>query len=84
MADFPKIPGYRIEKELGRGGMAEVWRARDTVLSRTVGMSVSEIRSFAFVSECFGTVATVAGPETYFPDGEVEFSDIEELRRLAP
>ncbi|MBW2702056.1 MAG: sodium:solute symporter family protein [Deltaproteobacteria bacterium] len=61
----------------------DVLRVR-TVLSRTLGMSVSEIRSFAFVTECFGTVATLAGPESYLPDGEVEFSDLAELRRLAP
>jgi Na+/proline symporter len=61
----------------------DVLRVR-TVLSRTIGVSKTEIRSFAFVSECFGTVATVASDESYILGGEVEFSEAAEIRRLAP
>jgi serine/threonine-protein kinase len=31
---------YRVEQELGRGGMAKVYRGQDTVLSRTVAIKI--------------------------------------------
>ena len=31
---------YRVEDELGRGGMAKVYRGQDTVLSRTVAIKI--------------------------------------------
>lgn len=52
-----------------------------SVLDRQVGLLTTVIRSFAFVSECVGTVATVAAQEN---ESGVEFSDVAELRRLAP
>ena len=33
---LPKIPGFTIEKELGRGGMAIVYRATRIAPTRTV------------------------------------------------
>src|SRR6516162_9404192 len=36
----PDTPRYRFEAFLARGGMAEVWRGRDTVLAREVALKV--------------------------------------------
>jgi len=37
-----QVAGYRIEREIGRGGMAVVYRARDLRLERTVApMAIS-------------------------------------------
>ncbi len=61
-------------------GTFEVLRVR-TELTRTVGLLTTRIVSFAFVSECFGTVATVRGNDD---DTGSELSSVAELRRLAP
>ncbi|WP_055489293.1 serine/threonine-protein kinase [Streptomyces sp. TP-A0356] len=38
--DGRRIAGYRIEEEIGRGGMAVVYRARDLRLDRTVALKL--------------------------------------------
>lgn len=61
-------------------GTFDTLRVR-SVLERQVGLLTTVIRSFSFVTECFGTIATVASQED---ESNVEFSDVAELRRLAP
>jgi hypothetical protein len=53
-----------------------------TDLTRTSGFTtLLTKRTFAWVAECFGTIATVAGQDF---DSSSEFSDDAEVRRLAP
>lgn len=52
-----------------------------TMLTRTVGLLVTTLRSFAFTTECFGTVATVRSKDN---EPSVEFSQVAEVRRLSP
>lgn len=58
----------------------DVLRAQGT-LTRTVGLLTTTIRSFAFVTECFGTVATVTSNDN---EPVVEFTQAKETRRLSP
>ncbi len=51
-----------------------------TDLTKTVGLMTTKTRTFAFVTECFGTVASVASKSSP-PAGE--FTAVEELRRLS-
>ena len=61
-------------------GTIEVLRVR-TEMTRTVGLLVTTVRTFSFVSECFGTVAWVVSE----PDeSEVEFTTAAEFWRRAP
>jgi len=59
-------------------GEFDVLRVR-TILERQVGFTSDTVRTFAFVAECFGTVATIRsdGGET-----ETEFEEAAEIRRL--
>jgi len=61
-------------------GTFDVLRVR-TELTRTVGLLVTHVVSFAFVSECFGTVATMTGADG---DTGAELTQLAELRRLTP
>jgi hypothetical protein len=61
-------------------GSFPVLRVR-TDLTRTVGAVVTTLHTFAFVTECFGTVATVTS-QNYEPMGE--FTNAAEVARLTP
>jgi hypothetical protein len=61
-------------------GTFDVLRVR-TTLTRTVGVVPTVTRSFAFVAECFGTVATIASLPN---EPQVEFTLAAEVGRIAP
>lgn len=46
-ADAPRIPGYRIDGRLGRGGMATVWLALQLSLDRQVAIKVMSPEALA-------------------------------------
>ena len=52
-----KLGPYEIRSELGRGAMAQVWRAYDAVLDRE-GETVGVVEAVQFDLEC-GDVATI-------------------------
>jgi hypothetical protein len=58
----------------------DVMRVR-TVLTRTVGLSVTVTRTYAFVTECYGTIATVTSKPN---ETQEEFTTAAEVRRLSP
>jgi hypothetical protein len=61
-------------------GTFDVLRVK-TTLTRTQGFLVTTVRTFAFVTECYGTVATVTSKDN---EQEAEFTRALELRRIAP
>jgi hypothetical protein len=50
-------------------------------LTRTVGAAITTKRQFAFVSECYSTVATIVSQDY---EQDAEFTDAAEVRRLTP
>jgi hypothetical protein len=60
-------------------GELEVLRVR-VVMTRTLGFLPIVVRSFLFVAECFGTVATLRSGNN---ESEVEFQHASEVWRLA-
>lgn len=61
-------------------GNFEVIRLR-TDLTRLVGLLTTKVRTYTFVAECFGTVATIRSNDN---ETAVEFTTAAEIRRLAP
>jgi hypothetical protein len=61
-------------------GTFDVLRVR-TTLTRTVGAIPTVTRSFTFVTECYGTVATITSQPN---EVAAEFTQASELSRLAP
>jgi hypothetical protein len=61
-------------------GTFDVLRVR-VVLTRTVGFLVTTVRTYAFITECFGNVASIASKDD---ETDVEFTRSVEVRRIAP
>ncbi len=61
-------------------GSFAVLRVR-VVFTHTVGFLVTTTRSFAFVTDCFGNVATVTSQAN---ESKVEFTSAAEVKRIAP
>ena len=62
-------------------GSFEVLRVQ-VLLTRTIGvLPATTLRTFAFVTECYGTVATVTSAEN---ETNVEFTRAAEIRRISP
>lgn len=64
-------------------GTFDVLRVQ-TLLTRTVGTgftTVTTVRSFAFVTECYGTIATITSSDN---EPNVEFTHAVEIRRISP
>lgn len=60
-------------------GTFDVLRVK-TTLTRTVGATVTVIRSFAWVAECFGAIAAAT---SQYDETNAEFANAAEVRRLA-
>ena len=61
------------------GTFEGVMRVR-TELERTVGFVTTRVRTYLYVAECFGTVATIVSQDN---ESDVEFDTASEVRRLA-
>ncbi|MBX3203676.1 MAG: hypothetical protein KF764_01345 [Labilithrix sp.] len=61
-------------------GTFEVLRVRID-LTRTVGIYTTTVRSYAFITECYGNVASIASRDN---EKDVDFSRAVEVRRIAP
>ncbi|MDB4937507.1 MAG: hypothetical protein JWP87_4479 [Labilithrix sp.] len=62
-------------------GTFDVLRVK-VVLVRTIGfLAPTTIRTFAFVTECYGTIATVTSSDN---ETNVEFTHAAEIRRISP
>lgn len=62
------------------GTFEQVLRVR-TELERVIGFATTRKRTFSFVTECFGTVATIVSEDN---ESQVEFDQAAEVRRLSP
>lgn len=61
-------------------GSFEVLRV-NTLLTRSINFFPTKIRTMSFVTECYGTIATVVSKDN---DSTVEFTNAAEIRRIAP
>ncbi len=62
-------------------GVFDVLRVRTTMERTSGGFPLADSRTFAFVSPCFGTVATIVSEDG---ESQVDFDQASEVRRLAP
>jgi hypothetical protein len=50
-------------------------------LKRVAGFTTTRLRTYIFVTECFGSVATITSEDN---EADVEFTTAKEVRRLTP
>ena len=79
-----KLGPYEVISAIGAGGMGEVYKARDTRLSRTVAIKVLPERVAAEILARFGDIVTRISVYTpYAPDTEQLTALTAALRRAS-
>jgi hypothetical protein len=67
----------RLKTPLGTFGVLRV----NTLLTKTVGLLVTKVRTHLYVTKCFGSIATVVSTDG---EAQVEFSRASQMRRISP
>ena len=57
-----KLPGFELIEEIGQGGMATVWKARQVSLDRTVAIKVLSSRMAHDPADTDGEAVTARPP----------------------
>ena len=63
-----RLAGYRLEAPVGRGGMAEVWRAHDEQMDRPVALKIMDPKADPTYRQRFFAERRAAGKVDYHPN----------------
>ena len=74
-------PADRFNPELACNYLINSQQKSATVLKRKVGIVTTTIRSYVFVTDCYGAVAAMTSKDN---EPNVEFTTASEVRRIAP